>query len=124
MTARVSSTIRGLDRFKAGLEALPAVAQADVGAALGDIAEGAAAELRARLPAMPPAAVRVERDSDGIGASVTLDLPYARALEFGTAKTPPRALLRPAMMAAGSAAATVLGAALRRASTILKGGMP
>lgn len=120
--ARVVHTPRGLAALKARLAALPVAAAQAAGPALGEVAEKAAADVRAALddtvqPADPrgtlAAAVTVEADDRG--ASVSVDLPYAGVLEFGTARRPARPFLRPAALAAGHAARGRLAGAIRAA---------
>ncbi len=134
---------RGLDALRNQLSALPGVSRIAAAQALDDIAESAAGEVQHGLqhslgigpharsvPGAPPAdpkgrlaaAVTAARAADGTGTSVTVDLPFARDLEFGTAKVAARPFLRPAMLRSAGAAKAVLGEALRSACSALKGG--
>ena len=136
---RVTHSTRGLDALRARLKALPAAAEVAAGDALREVADGAAEDVRSALqestggarsvpdavPADPEgrlaAAVTVVRHPDRPAAAVTVDLPFAHYLEFGTVKMAPRPFLRPAMLQAGQNAGAKLGAALRGATASLKG---
>lgn len=139
---RITHTTRGLDQLRHRLAALPAAAEMAVATALSEVADGAAEEVRRALrggddpgsgaasrPGAPPAdpkgrlaaAVTLVRHPGRPGAAVTVDLPFARDLEFGTARMAPRPFLRPAMLRAGHNAGAALGAAMRGALAALKG---
>ena len=119
----LSARIRGLDALKARLASLPDLVRAGAEAALLATAEAAAADLRARLqpgsgpsaPGQAPsdpegriaAATTATRDESS-GASLTVALPFARDLEFGTTRMAARPFLRPAAQRAGSDAKALL----------------
>lgn len=139
---RLTHRAIGFAAMRARIASLPAAARTAVAGSLGDLADGAAEDLRFSLqrddvagpsghslPGTPPAdpkgriaaAVKVVRETGRPSASVMVGLPFARDLEFGTAAAAPRPFLRPAMLRAGGKAAAVLGAAMRGVLSTLKG---
>ncbi len=135
--AILSARIRGLDALRARLDALSDVARRGAGTALLETAETAAADLCGALtagtgpsapgeaPADPAAriadAVTTAPNDDGSGATLTVALPFARDLEFGTLRMAARPFLRPAAQRAGSDAKSLLAKAVAAA---LKGPNP
>ena len=132
----LSAKIKGLDALKARLASLPDLARAGAEVALLTTAETAAADLRATLqpgsgssapgeaPSDPEgriaAAVTAGPDESG-GASLTVALPFARDLEFGTTKMAARPFLRPAAQRTGSDARSTL---VKVVAATLKGPIP
>jgi hypothetical protein len=112
------------------LSGLPALLQDEVGNALTNVAEAAAAETRRLLDSgqaspspsgAPPAtpsgvlagAIVAERLPGGSSA-VTVDVPYAADLEYGTTRMAARPFLRPAVANTSDAARTLLADAVGR----------
>ena len=142
---RLTHRVAGLAAMRARIAALSAATQTAAAVTLGDLADDAAEDLRLvlqhddnagpsgrSLPGTPPAdpkgriaaAVNVVREAGRASAVVTVDLPFARDLEFGTISAAPRPFLRPAMLRAGGKAAAALGAAARGVLSPLKGSSP
>lgn len=127
----VSHQITGLEAMRRHLDALSAAARSATAAALSDVAQGVAAEIRATLdqatsgaslPGAPPAdpsgrlaaSVSVDTDPDAARSVVTVSAPLAQFLEFGTVRMAARPFLRPAVLRAHGTAKARLAQTLRR----------
>lgn len=125
---RVVAKAAGLDGLKARLAASSDVARAAANLGLLSRAEHAASDIRRTLdgesvsvPGAPPAdpaghiAASVKVEALETGAEVSVDLPYAHDLEYGTPRRAARPFLRPAAAAAGRQGADSLAAPIRNA---------
>ncbi len=129
----VSARIKGLEGLRRQIGASPGVAAAAAGAALHDITLDIAGQIRTALAASTGGvsrpgtvpddaegrlaeAVTVEQAGPG-EAKITVGLPYARWLEFGTIHMAARPFLRPAALQAAGAVRARLAAAIRSALT-------
>ncbi len=128
-----SAAAPGLPALARALADLPAAAQAEVGAALDEVAADVVAVARRSLgtaspsaPGDPPAdptgalAASLSATRDGLQATVAASAPYAGYLEYGTRRMAARPFLRPAVAATAETARAKLRAALARAAEALR----
>ncbi len=87
--------LRNLDRALARLQALGQAIKARAAAETLSAARQAADGARARAP-VDTGRLRssLRAEQDGMNARMLTDCPYARAVEFGTAHTPPQPFMR------------------------------
>ncbi len=110
---RVLSNVKGLDRLRARLAALPVAATQGARSGLHEVAAGAAEDVRRGLREAQASAVSVEPTDKGV--LLIVDLPFAADIEFGTARMAAHPIVRPAVAHAEGGAAGVLAAHLDRA---------
>ena len=125
----MATTLRidGLDAFLDELARLAPDLAADAAALQADQAERTAAEIRAGYPVVTGrlrASVVVQRrttEANRVATEVAVTAPYARMVEFGTARTVPAAVFVPAMRRGRDAFVAALVARVRAWGLLVTG---